>query len=109
MTERDIFLALLDLPDAAARSAFLAEACGGDAALRAQVESLLRSHDNAGSFLGKPALPPDAETQELGAQSISDGGAAAGGNDLSFLAAPTRADSVGRLGHYEVLEVLGRG
>jgi len=58
MTERDIFLALLDLPGPATRSAFLARACAGDAALRARVEGLLRSHDNAGSFLGKPALPP---------------------------------------------------
>jgi hypothetical protein len=44
--------------------------------LRGRVESLLRSHDNAGSFLGKPALPPvlpgDGETEELAAQSVSD-------------------------------------
>jgi hypothetical protein len=58
MTERDIFLALLDLPDPAARLAFLAKACAGDAALRGRVESLLRSHDNAGNFLGKPAVAP---------------------------------------------------
>src|SRR5262245_48184290 len=107
MTEIDIFLALLDLPDAATRSAFLAKACAGDAVLRAQVESLLRSHANAGSFLSKPALPPvqldDGETQELGAQSVSDDRAAANGNDLSFLAASPRPDSLGRLGHYEVL------
>jgi serine/threonine protein kinase len=113
MTEIDIFLALLDLPDAAARSAFLAKACAGDAVLRAQVESLLQSHANAGRFLSKPALPPvqpdDCETQEQGAQSVSDDRAAADGNDLSFLAASGRLDSLGRLGHYEVLEVLGRG
>jgi hypothetical protein len=111
MTEIDIFLALLDLPDTAARSAFLAKACAGDAVLRAQVESLLRSHENAGSFLGKPALPSvqldDGETLELLARSVSD--TAADGNDLSFLAESPRPDSLGRLGHYEVLEVLGRG
>ncbi len=45
MSERDIFLAAVDLPDAAARSAYLDEACGGDAALRARVEALLRSHE----------------------------------------------------------------
>src|SRR5258707_11492089 len=82
MTERDIFLALLDLPDTAARSAFLATACAGDTALRAQVESLLWSYDNAGNFLGKPALPPvqldDGEAQQLGTQSVSDDRAAAG-------------------------------
>jgi Leucine-rich repeat (LRR) protein len=113
MTERDIFLALLDLPDTVARSDFLSKACAGDATLRGRVESLLRSHDNAGSFLGKPALPPvqpgAGETQEVGAQSVSDDRAAVAGNDLSFLAPSTRPDSLGRLGHYEVLEVLGRG
>ncbi len=113
MTERDIFLALLDLPDPADRAAFLARACAGDATLRGRVESLLRSHDNAGSFLGSPVLPlvpPDVdETQVLAAQSVADERAAAAGNDLSFLAASKRPDSLGRLGHYEVLEVLGQG
>jgi hypothetical protein len=113
MTERDIFLALLDLPDPAARSAFLDSACAGDAALRAQVESLLRYHDDASNFLSRPALPPvppdGGDTQEAVAQADSDGRAAAGGNDLSFLAAPTRPDALGRLGHYEALEVLGKG
>ena len=31
MTEREIFLAVLDLPDAAARAAYLDRVCGGDA------------------------------------------------------------------------------
>jgi serine/threonine protein kinase len=114
MIERDIFLALLDLPDPAARSAYLAKACAGDAALRAQVDSLLRSHDNAGNFLSKPAVPAvplaDGETpRELAATLVSDGRAAEGANDLSFLAASPRPGSLGRLGHYEVLDVLGRG
>ncbi len=113
MTERDLFLALLDLPDAAARSAFLDNACAGDAALRARVEALLQSHDDAGSFLGQPALPPaqpdEGTTQEVGAPSASDDREEADGNDLSFLAASSRPDSLGRIGHYEVLQILGRG
>ena len=113
MTERDLFLALLDLPDTAARSAFLAKACAGDAALRAQVESLLRSHDNAGDFLSKPALPlvplDHGDTPELAAQTALNDRATADSNDLSFLAASTRPDALGRLGHYEVLDVLGKG
>src|SRR5262249_48924370 len=87
--------------------------CAGDAPLRGRVESLLRSHANAGNFLSKPALPPvrlhDRETQELGAQSISDDRAGQGGNDLSFLTASTRPDALGRLGRYEGPEVLGGG
>jgi serine/threonine protein kinase len=112
MTERDLFLALLDLPDAAARSAFLARACAGDPALRAQVESLLRCHGNPGGFLDQPALSPvqpEDETRDSAAPSFEDDRAAADGNDLSFLAASPRPDALGRLGHYEVLEVLGRG
>ncbi len=37
------------------------------------------------------------------------GGPATAGPALHFLAPATRPDSLGRLGHYEVLEVLGRG
>src|SRR5262249_56340293 len=39
-----------------------------------------------------------------------DANAAAGGDEaLGFLQTATRPDSLGRLAHYEVLEVLGRG
>ena len=38
--------------DGPERAAFLDEACGGDAGLRAQVETLLDAHERAGSFLG---------------------------------------------------------
>jgi formylglycine-generating enzyme required for sulfatase activity len=112
MTERDIFLALLDLPDPEARAARLQQACGGDPALRARVEALVRSHDRAGSFLASPAVaPPEpdaAATRDLGGESVPDG-PARGGEALAFLTSSTRPDSLGRIGHYEVLEVLGRG
>ena len=39
---------------------------------------------------------------------IADGGANAD-DALSFLSPPGRSDSLGRIGHYEVLEVLGQG
>src|SRR5438876_8475603 len=69
MTERDIFLAVLDLPDPAARAAYLDAACGGDADRRARVEALLRAHDAAGSFLAAPAVaapePDHAATRTL--------------------------------------------
>jgi WD40 repeat protein len=42
------------------RAAYLDEACGADGALRGRVEGLLRSHDDAGSFLDKPPLPTAA-------------------------------------------------
>src|SRR5215813_1202735 len=40
------------------RAAFLDQACGGDAALRAEVESLLLSFDSVGAFMERPAAAP---------------------------------------------------
>jgi len=113
MTEREIFLAVLDLPDPAARAQYLNAACSGDPARRARIESLLLSHDTAGSFLGSPAIkPPQTDTlatQGFGGVATPDDDANEADADLKFLAAPRRPDSLGRIGHYEVLEVLGRG
>src|SRR5262245_20372091 len=111
MTEREIFLALLDLPELAARNRYLDVACDGDPARRARVESLLVSHDTAGSFLGRPAVDPpgpdESVTEEVGAVATPGGESEAEAFD--FLTPPRRPGSLGRIGHYEVLEVLGRG
>src|ERR1019366_6049530 len=78
-----------------------------------RVEPLLRSHDPAGSFLGSPAVkPPEANeaTQELGVdKGATPDDDANGADDLQFLSPSTRPDSLGRIGHYEMLQVLGRG
>ena len=122
MSERDIFTAARVLTDPAARSAYLDGACGGDPALRSRVEALLRAHDQPNSLLDHPAVParnpaPEA-TQALegtsepaGAVSQTSDGDTSPADDeaLTFLAPPTRPDSLGRLGHYEVLQVLGKG
>ncbi|MBY0460329.1 MAG: serine/threonine protein kinase, partial [Gemmataceae bacterium] len=116
MTERDVFLAALDLADPTARAEYLDRACAGNPALRAKVETLLASHDQAGSFLGAPAVPPAdpdyAATQDFAAGAASTDGrrAAPEPNEaVAFLAPAQRPDSLGRIGHYEVLQVLGRG
>jgi serine/threonine protein kinase len=121
MTERDIFLALLDLPDPAARASYLDRACEGDAELRARVEALLRSHESAGSFLGDPAVAPlrpnESATGAFGAAPDAVftptrdplSSPASADESLTFLAPPTRPDALGRIGHYEVVQVLGRG
>ena len=74
------------------RAAFLAGACGGDEELRQEVESLLAYHDREDSFIERPAftegarlIPPDGEGQ-------------------ASRLAPGR-----RLGHYEILSLLGAG
>jgi serine/threonine protein kinase/tetratricopeptide (TPR) repeat protein len=63
MSERDIFEAALEQPPEN-RTAFLDSACGNDAGLRQRLDALLRKHDQAGSFLEKPAAPPFATIDE---------------------------------------------
>ncbi len=56
MNERSLFLAVLDINDPTERTAYLDHACVGDAALRAQVEQLLKAHEESGLFMERPAL-----------------------------------------------------
>jgi serine/threonine protein kinase/Flp pilus assembly protein TadD len=58
---KDLFVAALELPDAAARRAFLDRECGDDADLRQRLDALLAAHDDPNSALNQPlaASPPD--------------------------------------------------
>ncbi len=47
----------IEIPDAAARRAYLDGACAGDEALRQEVESLLAAHAQAGGFMNTAAMP----------------------------------------------------
>ena len=53
---KDLFIAALER-EGAAREAFLADACGGDTALRKEVESLLRFHELDSTGFPTPAPP----------------------------------------------------
>jgi eukaryotic-like serine/threonine-protein kinase len=103
MTQQDIFTAALTITDPEARSAYLARACGGDAELRRRVEILLRTHESAGDFLTRPAV------EQLAGDPPPRPAAATEDEGLGFLQPPGKPGALGRLGHYEVLEVLGRG
>jgi eukaryotic-like serine/threonine-protein kinase len=81
-----IFHTALDRP-AAERSAFLAEACGGDEALRREVQSLLDQASRE-DFLGQPAV-------EVAAGLLTESNVA-----------PLTGQ---RIGVYEVRGLLGRG
>lgn len=48
--------------DPGQRSAFLAEACAGDEALRSEVESLISSHRKASDFIESPVSKSRLET-----------------------------------------------
>lgn len=67
----ELFGEALDRP-AAERAEWLARACGGDDVLQAEVERLLRAHDEAGEFIETPVLaqPADQPTRELAGERI---------------------------------------
>jgi WD40 repeat protein/tRNA A-37 threonylcarbamoyl transferase component Bud32 len=97
MSEQAIFLAALD-KEPAERAAFLDEACAGNETLRHGVETLLRLHAAPHHFLEVPVV------EQLAAVTLD-----ARPEDLSFLAPSGEPGSLGRLDHYEILEVIGRG
>lgn len=111
MTERTIFLQALERESGSPRTAYLDEACGDDADLRQRVEQLLQSHSDAGSFLGQPVLgssltsdvTPGGETETHAPDE------SAGNATIDFLKPSDRPGSLGRLDHYDVMEVVGRG
>src|SRR4030095_7528361 len=82
---KQIFQSALER-DPAERSTFLNQACAGDPSLRSEVESLLSSHDQAGDSI--EARPVDAATEML---------------------ADDRAIAGKQIGHYQVLNRIGRG
>ena len=135
MTEQNIFLAALDIADPVERSAYLGLACAEDAELRLQVDALLAAHGHCGTFLDVPACvqmavsvsEPDHGRDAPGANAAGaaavterderhDPDATLGEPDeddeesvIELLQPPTRPGALGRLEHYEVLEVLGKG
>jgi hypothetical protein len=112
MNEREIFSAALEKPTAAERSQYLSAACGGDSTLRQRVESLLQMHETTGEFLQIPVVDRLAEGAAL-EDSVGTAGdptvCGAGRDGLGFLEPSQQPGSLGRLGHYEVQEVIGTG
>src|SRR5436190_8188752 len=83
----EIFQAALDLPSEQ-RAAYLDRACASDEDLRDQVESLISSYEQAGSFIEQPAIEVDA----------------------SVVAGPLTSAMAGEsIGHYRIIEPLGSG
>jgi WD40 repeat protein/serine/threonine protein kinase len=93
MNERSIFLNALDRDDPADRAAYLDEACAGRPELRQRIERLLRVSRRVGDFLEVSAPEQLSKADQA----------------LPFLAPPREPGGLGRLDHYDVLEVVGRG
>ena len=70
------------------RAAFLDAACAGDQELQREVESLIASDDQVGSFIARPALEIAAELMD---------------RTQAKLSVP------GKIGHYEILSLIGAG
>jgi WD40 repeat protein len=106
---KEIFLEAVEKDTPAERAAFLAQACAGNEELFQSVQGLLESHEDADSILDRPAVEqfPAADavaTQDLGATDRGDPG------DMKvYLEPSTRPGSLGRLGHHEVLQLIGKG
>lgn len=86
-----LFLTVLAMESPAERAAFLDQVCGDDAPRRRRIEALLRAYDDAGSFLEHPATPVDSP------------------ENYDFLEPADKTGCIGRLGYYEVIDVIGRG
>jgi hypothetical protein len=120
-----IFFAALGKTSPAERAAYLDEACRDNAELRRQVERLLEAQRQVGSFLEQPLAghvagearaPGDraAEDSDRPARAKPETQAERPGSDAAvpipdFLIPSQRPESLGRLDHYEILEVVGRG
>jgi hypothetical protein len=110
MSERSIFLTALEKDSPDERASYLDDACAGDTVLRQRVEALLQSHQEAGNFLQRPALQGAAAGQgHPSATQTEPGGGPGGDLPLDFLDPSDHPGSRGRLGHYEVVEVIGQG
>jgi serine/threonine protein kinase/predicted esterase len=84
LSEEVIFAAAIQKP-LPERGSFLERACGGDAALRTQVEALLVAHDNPESLFGAAALAATVE------------------------AAPIAERAGEQIGPYKLLQQIGEG
>ncbi len=119
MNERSIFLEALEKDALAGRSAYLDEACGGDLAMRQRVEALLSSHEQAGSFLGKPvperlaeklATPERAGEMQAETPGAGDDNACLASDLLATVEAPAASERPGTvIGPYKLLQPIGEG
>ena len=90
----DVLADVLDLPPAE-RSAAADRMCGGDARVRARVETLLRAAEGAGDFLGDATVGP--------------AGVATVGADAAPTLAPVTERPGSRIGRYKLLQQIGEG
>jgi serine/threonine protein kinase/Tfp pilus assembly protein PilF len=93
MSERDLFIAAIQITDPAERRAWLDRECGSDTGLRQRIDVLLQAFDQAGSLLDNPAVVRQGQAE---AATEARGDAASEGPGAV-------------IGPYKLLEQLGEG
>jgi serine/threonine protein kinase/tetratricopeptide (TPR) repeat protein len=97
MSEETLFTEALQFTDPDERAAFLERACAGNADLRVRLDNLLAQHDQAGSFLGQPAVLPALKvTQALATSPPTE-----------YM--PATPSHIRVIGPYKLLEEIGEG
>ncbi len=91
---RRVFMEVVEMPPAD-RAAALARECGGNSALREEVDALLRTEEQAGRFMSSP-------TADAGVGSTGDFSA-------RVTAATVREQPGTRIGPYKLLQLIGEG
>src|SRR5687768_8201842 len=105
MNEQSIFAeALAKSPTE--RNAYLDQVCGANATLRAQVEELLSLDAKAGSFLEHPPAGLQPTIVTSGGDTVDSSQPS---SSLPFLEPCEKPDRIGKLGQYEIIEVVGQG
>jgi hypothetical protein len=98
-----IFHAARGIADPERRRGYVHEACGGNETVIAHIEALLAAAAAPDSLLDSPPLGPAADDTRTGPSGPD------ADEPLDFLDPSDKPDSIGRLGHYEIQGVVGRG
>jgi serine/threonine protein kinase/Tfp pilus assembly protein PilF len=102
-----VLATVIELPKAE-RSARVVELCAHNAALRAEVESLLMAHESADSFMETGSLLK-AGRDQLAVTKKADASCLAGNGVLSLDSEMTAAPLPTRIGRYRILRLLAEG
>jgi hypothetical protein len=99
VTDESVLAAAVAIPDPAARAAYLARACGGDADRRARLAALVAAHCAPDPLLA----PPDA--------TVSGPDHAPTADPDGTRSRPAETDAPGRViaGRYKLLQQIGEG
>jgi len=110
MNEQNVVRTALKIDNPVERDAYLDSVCGRDSLLRERLNALIRTHGEAGALSSSRAPEANQSTglmpehgAELEAESIIDD------EVLAFLEPSTEPRSLGRLDHFEILKVVGKG